>query len=130
MRTFTYGELMADPGTNDYLEVPRVKFQSVMQLVATLILFDEDWYLQHYPDVKEAVMAGKFTSGNNHYVISGYMENRIPRPIVVDEKWYLLQYPDVAATVNQSGGLITAQSHFYNYGFKEGRQPFQNWSLI
>jgi hypothetical protein len=43
--------------------------------------FDEKWYLAEYPDVKEAVLAGMFSSGLSHYLAYGRRERRRPGPI-------------------------------------------------
>jgi hypothetical protein len=40
--------------------------------------FDEDWYLRAYPDVAEAVRAGKIASGLQHYLGHGREEGRKP----------------------------------------------------
>ena len=41
----------------------------------------------------------------------------------VDERWYMVQYPDVADSVRR-GILPTAQEHFDEDGYREGRLPF------
>jgi hypothetical protein len=40
--------------------------------------FDEEWYLDAYPDVREAVRAGRFASGEAHYQAVGMHEWRSP----------------------------------------------------
>lgn len=40
--------------------------------------FNEDFYLNQYPDVFEAVTAGMVTSGLNHFLVSGRSEGRFP----------------------------------------------------
>ena len=43
--------------------------------------------------------------------------------IEVDEAWYLERYPDIADAIKE--GIVTsAQQHFVNDGYFEGRQPF------
>lgn len=43
--------------------------------------------------------------------------------IEVDEVWYLSQYPDVADAI-RNGIVTSAQEHFMNDGYFEGRIPF------
>src|SRR5690242_381830 len=40
--------------------------------------FDEQWYLDRYPDVAAAVAEGKISSAYVHYQIHGLAENRQP----------------------------------------------------
>ena len=52
------------------------------------------------------------------------MLRRLLQGVVVDEKWYLARYPDIADAIQQ--GLVpSAQLHFVNDGYFEGRQPFE-----
>lgn len=44
--------------------------------------------------------------------------------IEVDEAWYLERYPDIAAAIRR-GDVPSAQWHFVNDGYFEGRMPFQ-----
>lgn len=41
--------------------------------------FDEQYYLEQYPDVKAAVVRKQFASGLDHYRIYGRQEGRRPR---------------------------------------------------
>ena len=85
-------------------------------------LVDEEWYLEHYPDVAAAVSARQFRSGEHHYVTWGIMEGRLPRKPAVDEAWYLGSYPDVAAAVNR-GQYASGHDHYVQDGWREGRRP-------
>jgi hypothetical protein len=74
-------------------------------------LFDPGWYLQRYPDVREA--------GHHpyqHYLIYGVHEGRDPNPRF-DTDWYLARYPDVRL----SG--IDPLDHYAAVGIREGREP-------
>jgi O-antigen biosynthesis protein len=74
-------------------------------------LFDGDWYLQQYPNVRAA--------GVNpilHYLRHGAGEGCDPNPLF-DSDWYLEQNPDIrAAGVNP---LL----HYLQHGAGEGRDP-------
>lgn len=82
--------------------------------------FDEEWYLDRYNDVAEAVRKGALPSGFDHYASAGIYEGRIPYPFGIDEKDYLDRHHDVARSLSQ-GLYGTAAEHFYAVGFIEGR---------
>src|SRR3546814_15137122 len=72
--------------------------------------FDAAWYLDAYPDVRDAGM-----DPAGHYIEFGWKEARNPGPLF-DTAWYLRAYPDIAA----SG--LNPLWHFVQYGSKEGRR--------
>jgi hypothetical protein len=74
-------------------------------------LFDRDWYLQQYPDVKESEI-----DPYHHYLRHGAREGRNPNPRF-DTDWYLSQNPDV----RESG--LNPLVHFFYHGAAEGRDP-------
>lgn len=82
--------------------------------------FDEEWYLDRYNDVAEAVRKGAMSSGLDHYTSSGVYEGRVPYPFPIDEEDYLARHRDVARSLSQ-GLYGTATEHFYAVGFIEGR---------
>ena len=78
-------------------------------VIRTSKLFDEEWYLEQYPDVKG--------SGHNpilHYVMFGALEGRFPNPDF-DSLWYLDTYKDVA------NAGINPLVHYIENGKEEGR---------
>src|SRR5207244_4899454 len=72
-------------------------------------LFEPDWYLERYPDVRAAGVDPAL-----HYVRHGAAGLRDPGPCF-DTAWYLACYSDVAA----SG--INPLLHYVRRGAKEGR---------
>jgi GT2 family glycosyltransferase len=74
-------------------------------------LFDEQWYLQRYPDVARARKDPVL-----HYVRSGAKKGRDPNPLF-DSDWYLAQNPDVAAAGRNP------LEHYLSHGAAEGRDP-------
>jgi hypothetical protein len=42
------------------------------------ITVDEAWYLESYPDVREAIARRDYLSGQAHFEQSGYREGRLP----------------------------------------------------
>ena len=111
------------------IEVVENRLRGLLHSMVSRIRVDEDYYLRHNPDVSEKVRAGEIGSAREHYVSSGYYEDRFPRPLPVDEPWYLSQYPDVREAVS-SGVFLSARQHFEREGFKEGRLPSDGWSLV
>lgn len=68
--------------------------------------FDELAYLQANPDVYEAVMAGAFQSGEEHYITYGKQEGRSPSGAPSNRKEKVFQL------LNRSGkGLEIGPSH-------------------
>lgn len=72
-------------------------------------LFDGDWYLRRYPDVRK-----KGADPLKHYLRHGASEGRDPGPIF-STKEYLRRYPDV----KESG--MNPLLHYIRHGLKEGR---------
>jgi hypothetical protein len=94
----------------------------VIKLLLGGAAFDEQWYLATYPDVAEAVEAGIYASGRQHFVEVGYFEGRRPQEFVVDEEWYLKTYPDVAEAIAK-GEVESTHQHYNEHGYHEGRLP-------
>jgi hypothetical protein len=85
--------------------------------LAARVVVDEVYYRERYPDIGEAIAAGQFVSA------------RMPHRIEVDDMFYRKTNPDVVAGL-RSGRLVSAQLHFEHFGFKEGRLPYEGWSLF
>ncbi len=75
------------------------------------ILFDQDWYLERYPDVR-----GSGIAALRHYVNFGIQEGRDPNSLFAGA-WYREHYPDVA----WSG--LDPLLHYLNIGARELRNP-------
>lgn len=90
--------------------------------------FDEAAYLSLYPDVAEAVKAGLFPNGYEHWKKFGEGEGRIhwinrSRPGIpadFDEDGYLVRYPDVEAAIDK-GLYESGYDHWRRRGVKENR---------
>ncbi|MBY0330136.1 MAG: hypothetical protein K2X49_05640 [Acetobacteraceae bacterium] len=115
--------------TSKYLAVDQYLLYDLMLPHLLRIPFDENWYLETYPDVREAIGSGLVASALQHYARYGYYENRMPRRIVVDETWYLETHKDVRDAVAR-GVFSSGQDHFMVVGFREGRLPYANFRLI
>lgn len=86
------------------------KLQQDVTLILASEFFDSDWYLQTYPDVKEAGIHPA-----EHYLKYGGKEGRMPGPLFLGDL-YLERYPDVAEAE------INPLLHFVKFGVEEGRE--------
>jgi hypothetical protein len=84
--------------------------------------FDEEWYLQTYPDVAIAVQAGDLNSGLIHYLAHGRDEGRKPHA-TFDAAWYLKAYPAVAAEIG-SDEPEALERHYRDRGQYRGYLPY------
>jgi hypothetical protein len=128
-----FGSLLVDkrlvPSTTSrYLAVEQHLFYDLMLPHVARIPFDEVWYLEAYPDVREAIASGVVGGARQHYARYGYYEHRLPRRIVVDEAWYLETNKDVRDAVAR-GAFPSGQEHFMIVGFREGRLPYPGFRL-
>ena len=102
-------------------------YENLVKLLRQVIIgveVDEQWYLERYPDIAEAISQGVVRSPRVHFVNDGYFEGRLPFPIVVDERYYLAENTGVAEYVRK-GMLESGQQHFEENGYTEGRLPFR-----
>ncbi|HQT66775.1 MAG: hypothetical protein B7Z78_05105 [Rhodospirillales bacterium 20-60-12] len=111
------------------IELLEERLHALLTSLISLVEVDENWYISQNPDVERAIREGLFTSAKQHYVKSGYFEDRMPHDIKVNEDWYLKTYPDVANAI-QLGVLVSGAQHFARDGFREGRLPYDGFSLI
>jgi GT2 family glycosyltransferase len=88
------------------------------KLIASSSLFDSDWYLDQYPDLRPGAIDPVL-----HYLQHGGVERRNPSPHF-DSGWYLSQYGDVAAAG------INPLVHYLRHGALECRHPvpFFGWN--
>jgi hypothetical protein len=83
-------------------------------------IFDEKYYLALNPDVANAVAAGVFSSGLQHFQQFGINEGRVTVSPLYNESLYLQANPDVANAV-QSRSLSSGLQHYILYGEAENR---------
>lgn len=95
----------------DFLRVRRdLTFRSSIRHIRASSLFDADYYIATYPDVRAAGIAPA-----THYFLYGWKEHRDPSA-AFSTAGYLFDNPDVA----QAG--INPLLHYLKWGQKEGRQ--------
>jgi glycosyltransferase involved in cell wall biosynthesis len=81
------------------------------KLIKSLNLFDKEFYLTNYPDVRNTNI-----NPLDHYIYHGWKEKRVPST-KFDGNYYLKNYSDVRKS--EVNPLI----HYVVYGKKEGRFP-------
>ncbi len=81
---------------------------------------EESWYIETYPDVYAAILAGRTSSAAAHFRAAGYREGRLPGRLPFDAGFYYTHYKDLATTFHASDteGL---QRHYETRGYFEGR---------
>jgi hypothetical protein len=114
--------------SSDYIAVDRYFFNECLRPLIDKIELDEQWYLQKYPDVKQAIAKKIVKSAKEHFVRFGYFEHRLPYRIDVEEDWYLEQYPDIKGAIEKRK-FKSGQEHFEASGFREGRIPHPHFEL-
>jgi len=82
--------------------------------------FDEAAYLRLYPDIAQAVVAGRELSGWDHYNKHGRKESRKINDL--NQDFYLRSYPAAAAEI-ASGRATTAFEHYLKFGRFRGFLP-------
>lgn len=91
----------------------KIKKSNPIELDVALVnasgLFDVDWYLKVYPDVKASGLDPIV-----HYLKHGWKESRQPSPYF-DGVWYLQRYEDVQKS------SLNPLVHYLKYGIGEGR---------
>lgn len=115
-------------GKGSYVAFAKDFMHEVLAPFISTVAVDEAWYLDANPDVAAAVRQGSLSGAMEHYVQSGYFENRMPYGISVDEAWYEEQYEDVKQAV-ANGTFQSAQEHFETVGYAEGRYPYAGFAL-
>ena len=80
-------------------------------------LFDEQYYLDRYPDIAEAVHSQRLDSGWQHYSKMGESEGR--EAFRFDEEFYLGTYPLAGRDID-AGLALSARDHFIRYGYSRG----------
>lgn len=114
--------------SSDYIAIDQYLFNECLRPLIDRIQLDEKWYLQKYPDVRQAISKKIVKDAREHFLRFGYFESRLPYHIEVREDWYLEQYPDIKKAIAQRE-FKSGQEHFEASGFREGRIPHPNFEL-
>ncbi|HYP14529.1 MAG TPA: hypothetical protein VEQ63_11445 [Bryobacteraceae bacterium] len=85
------------------------------------LAFDEKWYRHRYPEVNQAVAAGVYRCGWEHYLSEGAKKQYNP-VAWFDETWYLFRSSDAAQGV-KCGALLCGFEHYLLYGIRQELAP-------
>ena len=85
-------------------------------------LFDEQFYLESYPDVKLAI-SHKFYSAFSHFIQHGRFEGRKINRMTFDEGYYLENNPDIHEAVS-AGRVASGYVHWLLHGHAEEHRKF------
>ena len=97
--------------------------QALLHLVAEAFArteVQEAWYLDRYPDVHAALLAGRTQSATAHFRRAGYREGRLPAPLPFDAGFYFDTYKDLAAAFDRTD-VQALRHHYETRGYLEGR---------
>lgn len=84
--------------------------------------FDEEWYLQNYPDVRRSVQEkGIFRSGFQHYVDVGCQS--CAGHWLFSADYYLGKNPDYGLRAIRNAGFVNSYDHFICIGDRQFRAP-------
>lgn len=81
--------------------------------------FDEDDYLERYPDVVDAIAKGQVASAAAHFIVQGFQEGR-SYTLRCNEAEYLEGNSDIAHA-HEGGTILDVRKHFEENGYTEGR---------
>ncbi len=82
---------------------------------ASWCMFDHEWYLQAYPDVRNALDDDAFETVRQYYIDHGRALLHAPN-MLFDERWYIQRYPDVADEV-ANGDYGSGYEHYCAIGY-------------
>ncbi|GBR67135.1 glycosyltransferase [Gluconobacter kanchanaburiensis] len=89
--------------------------------------FDPVWYLTRYPEVRQEIAAGQYSSALHHY-----LTNETPRLFdpqeFFSEQYYAQSSPDMVPSL-ENGYFRNGYDHFVRYGAQEGRIPQEGVDL-
>ena len=94
--------------------------RAIISVTVSKMPFDPTFYLETYPDIREAYEAGHITDLRTHFIDTGYFEGRFGTEPAFDEPFYRSTYPDVveALTTSETNSFF---DHYLRAGAFEGR---------
>jgi hypothetical protein len=93
--------------------IRRAKLIRDKRIVKESELFNGEWYLKRYPDIRKAGL-----DPLSHYLTLGYKEGREPS-LNFSSSWYMDVYPDIHATG------VNPLVHYLRFGIRESRSPLR-----
>lgn len=80
--------------------------------------FDEGWYRAAYPDVAEAVAAGMWRSGFEHYCLEGHADRS--GHMLFDDAGYAADHPELTDEALHEAGCFNRYDHYLKLGAAAG----------
>lgn len=109
-------------GSGKTIQMSKSAFKNFLSSLALTQEFDEEFYLECYPDVKKALESGSVPSAKDHFLYFGVFEGRIPSKSSFNAEKYIELNRDVQSYIegseNPSGKAL---EHYLNFGYKEWR---------
>ncbi len=121
-----FRQVLAAVGLNEHAlasETVTVPTAALMRLLGAAMAgaeVDEIWYLDRYPDVHAAILAGATPSATVHFRAAGYREGRLPGPLPFDAGFYFDTYKDLAGAFSRTD-TEALRHHYETRGYLEGR---------
>ena len=94
--------------------------------VSTSVVFDAEFYLSKYADLR-AAFGDDYDAAYNHFLTYGISEGRQASPLF-DVVYYLNQYSDLQAAFGTD--YEAAYNHFLTYGISEGRRSSYEFDVV
>ena len=89
--------------------------------------FDPVWYLTRYPEVRQEIAAGHYSSALHHYLTNDTPRLFDPQEFF-SEECYRQAHPDIVPSL-EHGYFRNGYDHFVRYGMYEGRIPKEDVDL-
>lgn len=112
--------LPADALSRETVTIPTKLFRFLLSAQVRRLPFNASAYGKTNPDVAKAHEDGAIDSVHEHFVGTGWFENRHPGWYFVDERWYGTFYRDLALA-QRAGKIKDLSRHYYLTGRAEGR---------
>ena len=106
------------------LKSSRVKGDKVIdaiQLLLRSVSFDENFYIETYPDIKSGLESEIVISPHDHFCTHGYFEGRLPNLTGFNPTEYISANSDLSIALGDEPSENTLVKHYVMCGFKEGR---------
>jgi GR25 family glycosyltransferase involved in LPS biosynthesis len=116
-----WGWVASTGDQEERLTISRKEFSDLLRPWLSRIPVDAEWYSGRYLSDDHGGLTPK-----EHFITQGYFLSYLPCKVVVDTEYYVAAYPDVAIAI-ANGWQRSAQAHFENHGFQEGRRPYSGW---
>lgn len=123
----TYSDLCRDLDVekpkkdDDKVVLSKTAFDAIVRALLEKTLINEETYQSLYPDVEEWVSSNEGVTAHQHFVQTGFFEDRFLIPAEFEEITYLRANLDIAIAVKK-GVFETGLSHYLLFGHDQKRR--------